>query len=198
MKHIGSLALLRTVYAAMRFRRVALLIYKGASVRLDPSALSGRGRLSVGKRWIGQPTLPSSFVVFKGGTVEVTGNFVFHRGSDVRVGTSGVLRLGDGYAADGVHIDCHAEVTIGRGTAIAKGVTIMDTDHHEIVGKHMVAPVTIGSHCWIGAGATILKGVTIGDGAVIGARAVVTRDVPAGTAAAGNPAKVLGPIEWKL
>jgi len=48
--------------------------------------------------------------------------------------------------------------------------------------------VIIGRGCFIGARAIILKGVTIGDCAVVGAGAVVTRDVPAGHLAAGNPA----------
>ena len=44
---------------------------------------------------------------------------------------------------------------------------------------------------WIGANATICGGVTIGDGSVIGAGSVVTRDIPAGVVAVGNPSRVL-------
>jgi acetyltransferase-like isoleucine patch superfamily enzyme len=47
----------------------------------------------------------------------------------------------------------------------------------------------------IGSGSTILANVTIGEGAIIGAGSVVTKDVPANTIAAGNPAKVLRKIE---
>lgn len=43
----------------------------------------------------------------------------------------------------------------------------------------------------IGSGATILSNVTIGENAMIGAGSVVTRDVPADTVVAGNPARVL-------
>jgi acetyltransferase-like isoleucine patch superfamily enzyme len=43
----------------------------------------------------------------------------------------------------------------------------------------------------IGSGATLLCGITIGEGALIGAGSVVTRDVPAGAVAAGNPARIL-------
>jgi acetyltransferase-like isoleucine patch superfamily enzyme len=50
--------------------------------------------------------------------------------------------------------------------------------------------VRIGSDVWIGGGAIILPGVSIGDGALIGAGSVVTRDVPAGATAFGNPARV--------
>jgi maltose O-acetyltransferase len=52
-------------------------------------------------------------------------------------------------------------------------------------------PVDIGCDVWVGGGAIILPGVRIGDGAVIGAGSVVTRDVPAGAFAAGNPCRVI-------
>ena len=51
-------------------------------------------------------------------------------------------------------------------------------------------PKHIGRNVWIGGGAIILPGVTIGDDALIGAGSVVTRDVPAGVTAFGNPARV--------
>ena len=47
----------------------------------------------------------------------------------------------------------------------------------------------------IGTGATILASVTIGENAIIGAGSVVTKDVPANTIVAGNPAKVLRKID---
>ena len=53
------------------------------------------------------------------------------------------------------------------------------------------APITILNEAWIGTGAIILSGVTIGEGAVVAAGAVVTKDIPAGAIAAGNPARVI-------
>lgn len=55
-------------------------------------------------------------------------------------------------------------------------------------------PITIESDCWIAANVTVCGGVTIGRGCVIGAGSVVTRDIPAGTLAAGNPCRVIRPI----
>jgi acetyltransferase-like isoleucine patch superfamily enzyme len=56
-------------------------------------------------------------------------------------------------------------------------------------GSVPTKPVKICRGAWLGAGVILLPGVTIGENAVVGAGAVVTRDVPARTVAAGNPAK---------
>lgn len=55
-------------------------------------------------------------------------------------------------------------------------------------------PIRICDHAWIGMNVIVLKGVTIGEGAVIGAGSVVTKDVPAWTISAGNPARVIREI----
>src|SRR4051794_11590259 len=55
-------------------------------------------------------------------------------------------------------------------------------------------PVAIGSDVWVGGGTIICPGVSIGARSVIGAGSVVTRDIPAGTFAAGNPCRVIREI----
>jgi len=98
-----------------------------------------------------------------------------------------------------VVVCCAREVVIGPGTIVGGGAIIMDTDFHPraadggwaIDPVAVSRPVGIGSNCFIGARSIVLKGVTIGDGAVVGAGAVVTKDVPAGTIVAGNPARVV-------
>ena len=55
-------------------------------------------------------------------------------------------------------------------------------------------PIHIGNRVWIGAGAIILPGVTIGNDSVIGAGSVVTKDIPSGVVAVGNPCRVLREI----
>lgn len=86
-------------------------------------------------------------------------------------------------------------VTIGDRTQIGPGVQILAADHPRDAagrasGLEFGRPIRIGRNVWIGGGAIILPGVTIGDDALVGAGSVVTRDVPAGATAMGNPARV--------
>ena len=92
-----------------------------------------------------------------------------------------------------------AHVYVGDDVQIGPNVTIATAGHpisprlRERVYQYNV-PVHIGRNCWIGAGAVILPGVTIGDHSVIGAGSVVTKDIPAGVVAVGNPCRVLREI----
>ncbi len=61
--------------------------------------------------------------------------------------------------------------------------------------KEYGKPVIIGDDVWVGAGALILPGVRIGSRTVIGAGSVVTRDIPDDVFAAGNPCRVIRPID---
>ena len=90
------------------------------------------------------------------------------------------------------------EVRIGNYTLFGPAVQIYTATHpmnamlrrKEESGK----PIAIGSDVWIGGGAIILPGVTIGSRSVIGAGSVVTKDVPEGVFAAGNPCRVIREI----
>ena len=86
-------------------------------------------------------------------------------------------------------------VTVGARTQIGPAVQIYTADHPRDpsvrrTGAEFGRPIRIGQDVWIGGGAIILPGVTIGDNAVIGAGSVVTRYVPAGATARGNPARI--------
>jgi acetyltransferase-like isoleucine patch superfamily enzyme len=105
---------------------------------------------------------------------------------------------------DGTFVNRNAyirpETTIGRNVNIGPFVKFL-TDGHEIAdtgrraGVARLEPIVVGDGVWIGGGAIILGGVTLHRGAVIGAGSVVTRDVPADTVVAGNPARVIRELE---
>lgn len=89
-----------------------------------------------------------------------------------------------------------AEVRIGNDVLFGPAVQIYTATHPleagvRREGLESALSIHIGSDVWVGGGAIICPGVRIGDGSVIGAGAVVTRDVPAGVFAAGNPCRVI-------
>jgi maltose O-acetyltransferase len=99
---------------------------------------------------------------------------------------------------DAVMLD-GARITIGDHVLLGPRVGIYTANHaidpaERVAGACYAKPVTIGDAVWIGGGVTIGAGVTIGDGAIVAAGAVVTRDIPARTIAAGNPARILREI----
>jgi maltose O-acetyltransferase len=91
-----------------------------------------------------------------------------------------------------------ALVRIGEHTMFGPSVQIYTATHPMNAAerrKHEFArPITIGSDVWVGGAAVICPGVTIGSRSVIGAGSVVTRDVPEGVFAAGNPCRVIREI----
>jgi len=78
-------------------------------------------------------------------------------------------------------------VHIGDGTLIAVDATVLA---HDLV-RTLHTDTYIGRNCFIGTRATILPGVTVGDNCIVAAGAVVNTDLPSGTIAAGNPARVV-------
>jgi len=90
------------------------------------------------------------------------------------------------------------QVTIGDHVLFGPAVQIYTATHPlnaELRRRQEYAkPITIGSDVWVGGGAIICPGVTIGSRTVIGAGSVVTRDIPAGVFAAGNPCRVIREI----
>lgn len=89
-------------------------------------------------------------------------------------------------------------VKIGDFTLFGPAVQIYTASHpmdaqlrrHQEFGR----PIEIGSSVWVGGGAIICPGVKIGSKSVIGAGSVVTRDIPEGVFAAGNPCRVVREI----
>lgn len=130
-------------------------------------------------------------------------------------------RIGDG-SKIGTFVEIQKGAEIGRNvkisshTFICEGVTIEDgvfIGHHvcfindryprsvnqdgSLQGEQdwQVVPTIVKHGASIGSNATILCGVTIGEKAIIGAGSVVTRDVPANTIVAGNPARILRTLD---
>lgn len=106
-----------------------------------------------------------------------------------------------------VVLDC-CLITIGNDVFIGPNCTLAAPIHPLLAEERKMklkedktaynleyaSPIVIEDGCWLASNVTVCGGVTIGTGAVIGAGSVVTRDIPAGTFAAGNPCKVIRKI----
>lgn len=109
------------------------------------------------------------------------------------------IHVGDNfYAGYNCTILDMAEVRIGHNCMIGPNVGIY-TAGHAIEPKDryksgFAIPIIIGNDVWIGGSCVILPGVTIGDNSIVAAGSVVTKDVPANTIVAGNPAKPIKTI----
>lgn len=92
-----------------------------------------------------------------------------------------------------------AEITIGDEVLIASGVQLITATHPidpvpRRAAWERALPIAIADGAWLGAGVIVLPGVSIGENTVVGAGALVTKDLPPGVVAYGNPARVVREI----
>lgn len=130
-------------------------------------------------------------------------------GEDTFIRTPFYCDYGDGISIGArafVNFNCTmldgAPISIGDECLIASGVQLITASHPVDPTPRRAAweqalPVTIGKGVWLGAGAIVCPGVSIGENSVIGAGSVVTRDIPAGVVAYGNPARVAREVDGR-
>ncbi|MDQ3706109.1 MAG: acyltransferase [Chloroflexota bacterium] len=112
------------------------------------------------------------------------------------------ITVGDGARISGMAAMSHSSITVGPRCMVAS-VIMVDTDFHNTdpVLRHdpdapfAVAPIELKENVWVAGQTAILKGVTIGENSIVAFRAVVTKDVPANSIVAGNPARVVKEIQ---
>ncbi len=157
----------------------------GSPIRLQPLLLLGQGKIVIGRAVeFGWPTS----VAFHSGYCHVEASF-----------PESVIEFGDGAQINNnAYIKSEGPgIRIGPRALIGSFVEIFDSDFHDLHpdrrrgGRPQMAAVELAENVFIGEGAKILKGVTIGADSVIGAGSIVTRPIPEGVIAAGNPARVI-------
>ena len=97
-------------------------------------------------------------------------------------------------------IVAHEKISIGENCMFGPGVTMYDHDHlfdstGVITQGYKTGAISIGSQCWIGANAIILRGTQIGDGCVIGAGTVVRGVIPPHSIVTNNREMIVKPIQ---
>lgn len=96
-------------------------------------------------------------------------------------------------AVDDTHIYVGDNTMIAPNVILASAAHPLDPEERR-KGYQYNQPVHIGKNCWLGAGVIVVPGVSIGDDTVIGAGSVVTKDIPSGVVAVGNPCRVIKEI----
>lgn len=97
-------------------------------------------------------------------------------------------------AVDDTHIYVGDNTMIAPNVILASAAHPLDPEERR-KGYQYNQPVHIGKNCWLGAGVIVVPGVSIGDDTVIGAGSVVTKDIPSGVVAVGNPCRVIKEIK---
>ena len=128
---------------------------------------------------------------------------VFYFQGPVQINYGSHTFIGENFFANfNLMIMDDARVVIGDNVCLGPNVSLMATNHPLIAqermgldkeGKTTMAEyargIKIGNNVWIACNAVVIDGVTIGDDVVIGAGSVVTKDIPAGYLAYGNPCR---------
>lgn len=119
--------------------------------------------------------------------------FLCDYGFNISIGRDSFINYG------GIVLDV-SPVNIGDEVRIATGVQLLTAEHpldpvERRSGIELSRPITICDGVWLGGGVIVCPGVTIGENAVVGAGSVVTRDVPAGVLAVGNPCRVVRELD---
>lgn len=116
-------------------------------------------------------------------------NFWCDYGSNIEIGENF-------YANHNLVILDGAKVSFGDNCFIAPNCGFYTAGHpidYKVrnSGLEYALPITVGNNVWIGGNVCVMPGVTIGNDVVIGGGSVVTKDIPSGVVAAGNPCKVI-------
>ena len=110
-------------------------------------------------------------------------------GSFLHVGAHTFVKFGLG-ALDAAPIVIGDHVQIGPNVQLLTPTHPLDPDLRR-AGWEGAGPITLGDNVWLGGGVIVLADVSIGEDTVVGVGAVVTRDLPPGVVAVGNPARVI-------
>src|SRR6516164_4178782 len=124
-----------------------------------------------------------------GDGADIQPRFACDYGYNIRIGHNAFINY------NCVFLDC-APIEIGDDLQMGPAVQLYTALHPldsraRLERLESAQPIRIGQAVWICGGAIVLPGVTIGDGSVVGAGSVVTRDLPPGVLAVGNPARII-------
>ncbi|MGC2062959.1 MAG: hypothetical protein WA610_08265 [Thermodesulfovibrionales bacterium] len=166
---------------------------------IAPTAAVYHGNLRLGEHvFVGDRVV--IFQDKEGGAVEIGEGVHLYGESFIQTGSGGTVRIGrDTHIQPRCQLSAYkAAINIGKRVQIAPNCAFYPYDHGTAADISMMnqplttkGDIVVEDEVWLGFGVIVLDGVRIGKGAVIGAGSVVTRDIPEGAVAVGNPARVI-------
>ena len=195
----GRMATVLAHLAAPPYKGSLFLAKLSPAGYIAPSASICHENLVLGKNVF----IDDRVVIYKneaGGPVSIGDRSKIYRDSIIETGFGGSLIIG---TRTNIQPRCQfsaylGQIAIGSNVQIAPNCSFYPYSHgfdsNTPIKKQPLytrGGITVDNDAWLGVGVIVLDNVHIGKGAVVGAGAVVTRDVPAGGIAAGNPARVL-------
>lgn len=161
---------------------------------------AARGGFYVREPWEGE-----MLEALRSGRLEIGRDTLLEPGCWITMAPEASVRIGSGcFLNRNTMLAAQERIEIGDHVMFANGCFVGDADHRyddpdvpiTWQGFKPRGPVKIGDNCWFGVGCVVTGGVEIGERCVVGSNSVVTKSLPAGTIAAGAPAKVLREIEF--
>lgn len=168
--------LIKWLYSNIKIGKGTIVYYKSSIVNLS-------GSVTIGKRC----KIGVDNITYHAGMPFSTRLLVDKKDANITIG--------DNCRINGASIHAKNRISIGNNCVFASGISIMDSNGHEVFSKNRTTgedipePIVIGNNVWIGLNAVILKGTQIGDNSVVAAGSVIKGVFPNNSIIAGNPAR---------
>lgn len=173
-----------------------MIIHRHVVLDIDHhSTINVKGKVYIGAKRIKGSRLETRLLVERGATLDFLGHAHIAYGGNIEVFRDAHLSIGDGFISNINFVCvCAGRIEIGPNVAFGRDCVVRDNN-----GGHFIArrgyknchPVTIGQHCWITEGCTLLPGTKLGTGVVVAAKSVARSSIPSFRMAMGNPAEVV-------
>ena len=199
LSNLGRLSTRLATWFAPPHKASVVLAAMNPKGYIAPSAIVSHSDLRLGANIL----VGDRVIIFQnksGGPVEIGDRVQILRDTAIETGFDGSISIGN---KSSIHPRCQinaykAPIEIGTGVEIAPNCALYSYDHGFAPNKNISeqpletkGKIVVDDYAWLGVGVIVLSGVHIGKGAVIGAGSVVTHDIPDGSIAVGNPARVM-------
>lgn len=173
-----------------------LLITQHTILDIDKNAnIFVGGIVYLGTKRIKGSKLETRILVEDGATLAFKGNATVMYGADIEAFKKSKIIFGKSFISN-IDFTCISaeKIEIGDNVSFGRNCVVRDNNGGHYVSRRgfkNTHPITIGQHCWICEGSTLMAGTKLGTGVIVGAKTFVRSSIPSFTMAMGNPAEVV-------